>query len=291
MRFLKSIYNLIRHPHLPDSRAFWIGTSIGVPVLGIGLSAGLWGWLSDGESASTTIRNIGLILAALTALPVAIWRGIVADKQSAATKEQADVAQEQAHIAQRQIKITQDQVEITQEQVAASQQQARTAQQGLRNERYQKGAEMLGSEVLSVRLGGIYGLQRLAREHPKAYHIAVMQLFCAFVRNPTNDKVYIEKLVRFTGKVDDPWIREDVQAVMTAIGERDSHRMRIESNSGYTLELSGVDLRHLSLLRGNLTNAALLNSDLSDAVLADSNFTNVFFSRPNSSERISADQR
>ena len=36
--------------------------------------------------------------------------------------------------------------------------QANTAQQGLLNERYQKGAEMLGSDVLSVRLGGIYAL-------------------------------------------------------------------------------------------------------------------------------------
>ena len=33
--------------------------------------------------------------------------------------------------------------------------QAKTAQHGLLNERYQKGAEMLGSTVLTVRLGGI----------------------------------------------------------------------------------------------------------------------------------------
>ena len=40
--------------------------------------------------------------------------------------------------------------------------QADTAQQSLLNERYQKGAEMLGNEVLSVRMGGIYALGRLA---------------------------------------------------------------------------------------------------------------------------------
>ena len=45
--------------------------------------------------------------------------------------------------------------------------QATTAQLGLLNERYQKGAEMLGSKVLAVRLGGIYALDRLAREYSR----------------------------------------------------------------------------------------------------------------------------
>ena len=62
--------------------------------------------------------------------------------------------------------------------------QAATAQLGLLNERYQKGAEMLGSSVLTVRLGGIYALGRLAREHSGDYHIQIMSLFCVFVRNP-----------------------------------------------------------------------------------------------------------
>ncbi len=53
--------------------------------------------------------------------------------------------------------------------------QADTAQQGLLNERYQKGAEMIGSGVLSVRLSGVYALQRLAEEHPKQYHVQIMR--------------------------------------------------------------------------------------------------------------------
>ena len=65
--------------------------------------------------------------------------------------------------------------------------QAKTSQRGLLNERYQKGTEMLGSEVLSVRLGGIYALQRLAEDDPVQYHVQIMRLLCAFVRNPTKD--------------------------------------------------------------------------------------------------------
>ena len=48
---------------------------------------------------------------------------------------------------------------------AVADRQADTAQYSLLNERYQKGAEMLGSELLSVRLGGIYALKALAKEH------------------------------------------------------------------------------------------------------------------------------
>ena len=129
--------------------------SLPLPVLVVAVAVGIWSlvnywdWLQitpDGkESGSTTVRNIGLVIAALVALPLAIWRSLVAQRH------------------------------------------ADTAQQNLLNERYQQGAEMLGSEVLSVRLGGIYALRRLSEEHPKQYHVQIMQLFCAFVRNPTED--------------------------------------------------------------------------------------------------------
>ena len=66
--------------------------------------------------------------------------------------------------------------------------QADIAQQGMLGERYQKGADMLGSAVLSVRLGGIYTLSRLAKEHPEEYHIQAMELLCAFARHPTKGR-------------------------------------------------------------------------------------------------------
>ena len=117
MGFLKSTFNFVRHPYLPDSRGTWITLAILVPAFGVALLTWFWDALSDGESPSTTIRNIGLIIVAATAFPIAVWRGIVADKQATAAHSQAEVA------------LRQDV----------------TAQQGLRNERYQKGAEMLGS--------------------------------------------------------------------------------------------------------------------------------------------------
>ena len=76
---------------------------------------------------------------------------------------------------------------VTERQADTTQRQFEIAQRGLLNERYQKGAEMLGSMVLSVRIGGIYALAGLAREHPEDYHTKIMRLLCAFVRNPTGE--------------------------------------------------------------------------------------------------------
>ena len=117
---------------------------------------------------------------------------------------------------------------LPEQRILVADRQADTAQRGLLNERYQKGAEMLGSKVLAVRLGGIYALARLARDdHSGDYHTQVMSLLCAFVRNPTGEPV--EASLPINGltaqaEFDSGWdeegedrplrVREDVQAVM-----------------------------------------------------------------------------
>ena len=134
--------------------------------------------------------------------------------------------------------------------------QADTAQQRLLNERYERGAEMLGSEVLSVRLGGIYALERLAAEHPERYHVQVMKLFCAFVRNPTED-AGSEEGVDVEGKpphVVAP-LREDVQAVMEVIGKRRVGHLALEGKDRFRLDLHGSDLRGAQLEWANLASA------------------------------------
>ena len=136
-----------------------------------------WEWLNGAESGSTTIRNIALVAAGLVALPLAIWRGIVAERQ------------------------------------------ATTARQGLLNERYQKGAEMMGSDVLSVRLGGIYALQRLADDCPEQYQIQIMRLFSAFTRLPTKDQSLVSGQVKIEAGTQ-LGIRQDVEAVIEAVNSR-----------------------------------------------------------------------
>ena len=189
-----------------------------------------WDWLTDGESGSATIRNLGLVLAGIIALPLAIWRGVVADRQASAAQRQAETALEQAD----------------------------TAHQSLLNERYQQGAEMLGNAVLSVRIGGIYALERLAKESPYEYHVQIMKLLCAFARHPTRDEDYEKKLAE--RKADPRMLslpREDVQAAIDAIGSRDKKRVEIEMSQDFELNLMGADLSFARIGHVNLSGAML----------------------------------
>ena len=125
---------------------FWCGAwAIGVTVAGAGTFIAFWVQPNTGESLSSTIRNIGLTSAAAIALPLAFWRSTTADSQSDTALKQSATALSLADAALRQ--------------ADAALRQADTTSQGLLNERYQKGAEMLGSSVLPVRLGGIYALR------------------------------------------------------------------------------------------------------------------------------------
>ena len=160
--------------------------------------------------------------------------------------------------------------------------QADTAQQSLLNERYERGAEMLGSDVLSARLGGIYSLQRLASEHPLKYHIQVMQLFCAFVRNPTRQAPsQVEQQCNEEGR--NPQLREDVQAVIAAVGGRGELGIAIERREKLVLDLHGADLSF-----GRLSGANLAGADLSHANLRQTSFFDTTPSGPDLSTPISS---
>ena len=188
--------------------------------------------------------------------------------------------------------------------------QAATAQQGLLNERYQKGAEMLGSNVLSVRLGGIYALERLAAEHPEQYHIQIMKLFCAFVRLPTKDQSLEPGQVEIKpGTL--LRIRQDVEAVMDAIGSRAGSRNLRSSEklvSGWTCEASTFpghsswtqicptpcsmysNLSGTNFANTDLSDAFFTSADLSGATLRSMNFTRTRLSFVNLSGAMLEDE-
>ena len=215
-----------RKLHFPGSTPslpwVWVASWV-VFVLGaaITLSIKFWDWLGGGESGSTTIRNLGLIIAAVIGLPIAIWRSILAQRQ------------------------------------------AETAQRSLLNERYQKGAEMLGSEVLSVRLGGIYALAQLAREYPKQYHTPIMSLLCFLACNPP-------KLRKATA---DKEPRADVQAIMQEIATRNEAQLRVENP---VRTLSGACLEGIDVSKGNLSGLFLDGVSLKRAILHGTNLSGAF---------------
>ena len=182
--------------------------------------------------------------------------------------------------------------------------QVETAQQSLLNERYQRGAEMLGSDVHTVRLGGIYALQRLAEEHPEQYHIQIMRLLCEFARHPTKDESDPADGDALSPRPDGDdaaasqhsQLRQDVQAVMAAISNCHAKQLDLEQTSEFRLDLrhanltqadlemtnlSGANLRNARLSRANLLGADLSFVDLAAAVLRDAELWKADLSRTN----------
>jgi hypothetical protein len=105
------------------------------------------------ESGSTTLRNLGLLVAGAIAIGLAVWRSIAADRQSKATMYQSE-----------------------------------TAVGNLWNARFEKGVEMLASEHQAVRLGGVYALWHLFADSPRPNRIQLIETLCAFVRQPPDDQ-------------------------------------------------------------------------------------------------------
>lgn len=152
--------------------------------------------------------------------------------------------------------------------------QAANDRHSLLNERYQKGAEMLGSPVLSVRMGGIYALQRLGEEQPSQYHTQILALLCAFVRHPTRDEA--ESSLTSTEAIEveaEESPREDVQAILEIIRQRDQSLIELEEQSSFVLDLRGASLRNARLWGAKLNNANLDGANLSGAQVTEADFS------------------
>ena len=239
--FLKQIRSLHGYFRLPQSGEFWITLSVVVMLVEVLLVVVLWDWLAGDESGSATIRNIGLVIAGSLAIPLAIWRAIVADKQASSAQHQTVIAQ-----------------------------------QDLLNERYQKAAEMIGNVLLSVRLGGIYALQGLIEEHAEQYYVRCMRLLCAFVRNPPADEhltpLSDREMTRWGGGIR---LRADVQAVMDMMRSRDDRLIGLEGRARFEVDFKGSDLRGSNLRQVNFTGVDLRDADLSGAYAVGANMSRV----------------
>ena len=162
-------------------------------------------------------------------------------------------------------------------------QQADIAKQQLLNERYQKATEMLGSDLMVVRLGGVYQLQRLAKEYPQQYHVLVTQTLCSFVRQPTTIPIS-------QGGTNDPVpsaYRQDVLAAIGAMRDRvNLDRLSIERSAEYQPDLRNAYLRGVDLYRVDLTGMRLDGADLSGANLFSAVLTGCSMYETNLSDAV-----
>lgn len=226
---------------------------VGVAVCAVLIGYYYWPWLKagaaieSGESNSTTLRNVGLLVGGAIAIYLGFWRARVADRQSKASASQAEAATNEAETSRR----------------ASS------------NDRYQRAVQALGSDILPIRVGAIHALSLLAREDPDAYYRQFREVLCAFVRRPPFERGSGSGLMG---------TREDVDAAVRALGSRTAEQFDIEEQEKmrlplWNVELSSHDFQGLDLsgsvfLDAKFRGAFLISASLASTYCVNTDFSN-----------------
>jgi hypothetical protein len=116
--------------------------------------------------------------------------------------------------------------------------------------------DRFGSDILEVRMGGIYSLERTAREDPN-YHWPIMEVLSTYVQKHAPRKPAEE-----SGEEHPPY--PDIQAILTVIGRRSLYHRDVEYG---IIDLSNTDLRKAYLWNAYLQEAHLQGADLRGANL------------------------
>jgi hypothetical protein len=151
------------------------------------------------------------------------------------------------------------------------------SRQGQITERFTRAVDQLGNrESMDVRLGGIYALERLARES-RDDHGPIVEILTAFVRGwaPAVSAEDEQELIDTAPETFPEPPKPDVQAALTVLGRR---RTEYDSERPWRLNLAGVylpraDLRDARLGGANLSSATLTRARLERADLESANLS------------------
>ncbi|MBN4001434.1 pentapeptide repeat-containing protein [Nostoc sp. LPT] len=183
----------------------------------------------------------------------------------------------------------------------------KVSQEGQITERFTKAINQLGDDKLEVRLGGIYALERVAKDSEKD-HWTIMEVLTSFIlekssldeikNNPEkqhtnlvehciNQQGDFSNQERESGKV-----TTDVQAALTVIGRRNSTKnpdnLRINLMYAKLIEanltkanlkeakLTSANLKHANLIKANFKRADLYFANFTYADLYEADFTEAF---------------
>ena len=163
--------------------------------------------------------------------------------------------------------------------VEAAQRTVELTEQGRVTGRYAKAIEQLASGQLDVRIGGIYALERIARDSPRD-HPTIMEVLAAFIREHSREQW---PPAEPGAESPAPTTRPDVQAAATVIGRRsvgyDSQPIDLRAANLARANLNGADLNGADLTRANLAQVKLAGANLFVADLTRANLPGVDLTR------------
>ncbi len=148
-------------------------------------------------------------------------------------------------------------VENSAQTLAAAERTAFFAAQSAETERYARAMALLGDDKIEVRLGGIYTLERLARESSRD-HGPIMEVLAAYTR---------EHAKWSEGETAPSRVRADLQAILSVIGRRHAP---FDPSQGH-IDLHGTSLARAYLPYAHLERAFLYETNLDGAILQGAN--------------------
>jgi len=172
-----------------------------------------------------------------------------------------------------------------------TQERLNTDQERLVTNRFSKAVEQIGNSKEEVVIGGIYSLERIAKDSPKDQW-TIMEILTAFVRKNSPITPEIQELeegseekLKALEKLDP--VKIEIQAALTVIGRREQEQDytsdKVSQQNTKRLDLSNSNLRSADLRSANLRSANLSSTNLSStnlysanligADLTDTNFT------------------
>lgn len=152
------------------------------------------------------------------------------------------------------------------QQLGQTSQNLRVSEEGQITDRFTRAVDQLGDDDLTVRLGGIYALERIARDSPRDYD-ATMDVLAAFARRPpASDQAT-------PGADPVETTPEDVATAIQVIGRRTPDQIAQENGGDLDClhlervrlpgtDLRGYDLEHVCLGGANLAGALLQGANL-----------------------------
>lgn len=226
--------------------------------------AGIFIWVFGGELAmmkQDAVRNLILLTAGVVGWYFLYQRTKTADQNKKAAEKSAEATVKNTDISE----------------------------QGLTTERLTRATEQLANKSSAVRLGGVLGLEQIAKTHKEeCKKIARVLVSFVHIRAAKNSKRSKEYLARCNlsnlETVDDFSIyrsqRLDVEAAVNTLAsiaselERQGQfRGEVYEEKHHLCDLQNTDLRGLRFVGADLSNFTLAGADMSGAWLAGANLT------------------
>jgi hypothetical protein len=149
----------------------------------------------------------------------------------------------------------------------------RVSQEGQITERFTRAVDQLGNDDVTIRLGGIYALDRIAADSSQDY-VPAMQVLASYVRGASPQPMAVATPGPAGAARRDLPI--DIQAVLTILGGRSG-----PWPASRCLDLSGANLAFANLANANLVGICLERTDLANANLSGANLRGTTLSGAN----------